>query len=662
MAEEVLNINNIPFPLHRFHTVIAGSGAGGFAAAVRLYDLGVAPIAIITDDRQGGTSRNAGSDKQTYYKLSLQGSQPDSVGRMAENLYNGGSMHGDLALTEAALSAGCFTHLARLGVPFPTNAYGEYIGYQTDHDTSRRATSAGPLTSRYMVEALEKEAEKRNIPLLENCRIVSVLTHEKKAAGLLVFKKGEEHLPHHGLHVILACNVILATGGPAALYASSVYPASQTGATGAALLAGVEGVNLTEWQYGLASLAPRWNLSGTYQQVLPRYFSTDEKGKNKQEFLEPYFENKKELLTAVFLKGYQWPFDPAKINGSSIIDLLVYHEKVVKGRRVFLDYTRNPACCAPALAPEHLEEEPLTYLSRSGALFGTPIERLQYMNPAAVAFFSDKGVDLTCQPLEIDVCAQHCNGGLGVNRWYETSLPRLFAIGEAAGVFGVHRPGGSALNSTQVGAMRAAEYIAACYKAENAPIPDGDIIGQISGLHRWAESVFSRPYTPAGDLAHLLSTVQEKNTAHAAFVREPAAIKEDIAACKEEIALLERQGCLKNASALELAFICRDTLYAQLALLSSIDAHIQAGGGSRGSYLIAIAAGAPPSLKLPPAYRCLPENKALREKLLYVGLQGQADAISAHTRWEQCRPLPQNDDWFETAWARFRRGDYLKED
>ena len=43
------------------------------------------------------------------------------------------------------------------------------------------------------------------------------------------------------------------------------------------------------------------------------------------------------MLTKVFLKGYQWPFDVRKIDGgSSIIDILVYIETCIKGRRVFL--------------------------------------------------------------------------------------------------------------------------------------------------------------------------------------------------------------------------------------------------------------------------------------------------------------------------------------
>ena len=33
---------------------------------------------------------------------------------------------------------------------------GEYIGYKTDHDPRRRATSVGPYTSRQMTECLEQ--------------------------------------------------------------------------------------------------------------------------------------------------------------------------------------------------------------------------------------------------------------------------------------------------------------------------------------------------------------------------------------------------------------------------------------------------------------------------------------------------------------------------
>lgn len=65
-----------------------------------------------------GTSRNTGSDKQTYYKLTLSGKDPDSVENMAEDLFAGQCVDGDQALCEAALSARCFLPLQNWGFLF----------------------------------------------------------------------------------------------------------------------------------------------------------------------------------------------------------------------------------------------------------------------------------------------------------------------------------------------------------------------------------------------------------------------------------------------------------------------------------------------------------------------------------------------------------------
>ena len=46
--------------------IIIGSGAAGFQAALRLYQNGERDLAIITENIKSGTSRNTGSDKQTY--------------------------------------------------------------------------------------------------------------------------------------------------------------------------------------------------------------------------------------------------------------------------------------------------------------------------------------------------------------------------------------------------------------------------------------------------------------------------------------------------------------------------------------------------------------------------------------------------------------------
>ena len=140
----------------------------------------------------------------------------------------------------------------------------------------------------------------------------------------------------------------------------------------------------------------------------------------------------------------------------------VYIETVVKGRRVYMDFRENPRGddrIGP-FAFEQLEPEAYTYLKNSGALFGSPIERLHKMNPLAIELYKKNGIDIWKEPLEVAVCSQHNNGGLAGNLWWETSIHGLYAIGEVNGSHGVYRPGGSALNSGQVGSLRAAQHIA----------------------------------------------------------------------------------------------------------------------------------------------------------------------------------------------------------
>ena len=82
------------------------------------------------------------------------------------------------------------------------------------------------------------------------------------------------------------------------------------------------------------------------------------------------------------------------------------------------------------------------------------------MNIGAIELYADHGIDIRTELLEIAVCAQHCNGGVAVDENWQSDVSGLYVAGEAAGTFGVYRPGGSALNSTQVGSLRAAEHIA----------------------------------------------------------------------------------------------------------------------------------------------------------------------------------------------------------
>ena len=88
--------------------VVIGAGCAGFAAANALHQAGVTDVRILCEGRLNSTSRNTGSDKQTYYKLSVSGGEGDSPEAMANTLFQGGAMDGDIALAEAANSLKAF--------------------------------------------------------------------------------------------------------------------------------------------------------------------------------------------------------------------------------------------------------------------------------------------------------------------------------------------------------------------------------------------------------------------------------------------------------------------------------------------------------------------------------------------------------------------------
>ena len=574
--------------------IIIGSGAAGFQAALRLYQNGERDLAIITENIKSGTSRNTGSDKQTYYKLTLSGNDADSVRNMAEDLFAGQCVDGDQALCEAALSARCFFALTELGVPFPCTEHGEFMGYKTDHDRGRRATSAGPYTSKLMTEALERSVKEKQILILDQMQAIQILTYMNQVKGILCLDKNIHSEPAY--KIIWCKNVILATGGPAGMYHDSVYPVSQTGSTGMAFEAGASGKNLTEWQFGMASLNPRWNVSGTYMQVLPSFISTDQDGNDEKEFLLDYFNELPDLLSMVFLKGYQWPFDVNKIfGGSSVIDLLVYQETVLKKRRVFLDYRVNPGNLEKDrdLPYASMIPEAKDYLSQAGACFGTPIERLKHMNEPAILFYQDHHVDLFKERLEIAVCAQHNNGGLSTNHLWETNLSGLYAIGEVCASHGVTRPGGTALNAGQVGAVRAAEGIflkKRTHMKEASPSTESGIKERlrIQALDRIRLSEHAEGNCP---LSELWINASKRMSAAAGMIRNQVQMETALKETEDDICQFMQKAKSPSVSQLSLFYKLYDMLLSQKMYLFAMLDYAKAGGGSRGSALYTDSTG-----------------------------------------------------------------------
>lgn len=577
-------------PVHACGTAIVGSGAAGLRAAVELKRRGT-DVVVISQSAWGGTSACSGSDKQTLHTANTS-DRGDNFKDMARAIRAGGAMDEDTAYVEAVGSVRAMASLQYLGLPLPQDDFGGTLRYQTDHDDVGRATSCGPRTSRLMVKVLATEAIRLGVPFFNQTTGVRILVEgsgdQRSVAGILAVRpKAQSPENPYGLTLFRCAAMVIAAGGPGELYRDSVFPNGCFGTLGLALEAGVDLVNLTESQFGIGTRREGfpWNLSGTYVQAMPYIYSVDNEG-TEHNFLADYYRTTQELASNIFRKGYQWPFHATRMLdfGSSLVDLAITRENQAE-RRVFMNFNRNPLP-VPGDLPfslDRLDADVAAYLGRAGAVQDQPIDRLRHMNPLSIELYLRYKVDIRRDPLEFAVNNQHMNGGIAVDTWGRSTLPGLYAIGEAAGTHGVTRPGGAALNAGQVLGTRVAEHIAAGGQAQNAP--DGPIsaeleqaLGQIEQTLRTGSSLNVRA---------IKDEVQARMSDHAGILCTP----QDVASALQSACALNGDIRSQGISYMRSGEIARVLQWQQMALaseavLAALHHYISHGGGSRGARAI----------------------------------------------------------------------------
>jgi hypothetical protein len=381
-------------------------------------------------------------------------------------------------------------------------------------------------------------------------------------------------------------------------------------------------------------------------QCLPRFISTDADGNDEREFLPDSLSDVGEMLTMEFLKGYQWPFDVRKArDGSSRIDLLV-HQEMQKGRRIFLDFRANPG--NGEIDFSRLSPEAYAYLNNAGACFGTPIDRLLHMNEPAVDFYMDHGVDLRREPLEIALCVQHNNGGLAVDASWQTSIGGLYAAGEAAATHGVYRPGGSALNAGQCGAVRASEAVA----AHPGEMPEEDAFLQVvqSAEARHAALAARLTDDPAAlNVRRAYADACHDMDRLAGPVRSEEGLVELLQRIDARLADASPLG-IHNPGDLRWAYRLRDTLLCQRVYVTAMLDYLKQGGKSRGSamYIDPQGEGIP---ALPEKYRFRLDSDEHARVVQEIRWTGSDCAVT----WRGVRPMPPEDESFERVWKAYRQ-------
>ena len=140
-------------------------------------------------------------------------------------------------------------------------------------------------------------------------------------------------------------------------------------------------------------------------------------------------------------------------------------------------------------------------------------------------------------------------------------------------------------------------------------------------------------------------------SAHAAHIRKAHDVrkaKDDTLAQLQHIA---EQTVLASPDDLIAAFENVDLLMAQYVYTAAMENYITTGGGSRGSYIIP---GENEHTSGIPDF--LPNNEKLSERIQEVCYRvPNCDFI-----WEDVRPIPESDYWFENVWREYRNDEVIR--
>ncbi len=447
--------------------LIVGGGGGALRAAIAAKEANPQlQVALATKGMLGksGVTATACSDRMAFH-AALAHTEPvgsDSWKYHADDIYRIGGKVSDHNLAEVLARGGkeAFEFLDELGVPFARKG-GTVDQFVTDGSEYARACYTGPKTAVHIEEALMRKISQMDIAIHHFTAVHQLIVKDGRVIGALAVRT-QEHNPQQAVTIFAVPAVILATGGGGLIYEHNVFPGGMTGDGYAmAYEAGAELVNMEFIQLGIASTKTRFNCSGSMMRALPRLINDA-----GEEILAKYFPQgtaSDEIFDTLFKKGASWPVSYE--HKTHIIDVALYKEWQA-GRKVYLDYSKNPAGFVFDQLTADVQER---YQSEIRVDLGlerrrqSPLYRLMEINPASIEWFLERGIDIAKgEAVEVAACAQHFQGGIKINEQARSTVAGLWAVGETAGgQHGANRPGGNALLDCQVFGKIAGEDAAA---------------------------------------------------------------------------------------------------------------------------------------------------------------------------------------------------------
>ena len=285
-----------------------------------------------------------------------------------------------------------------------------------------------------------------------------------------------------------------------------------------------------------------------------------------------------------------------------------------------------------------LDEVSYAYLKNSDALIPLPIERLKKMNPGAISLYMDNGIDITKEPLKVAVCAQHNNGGIRIDSNWQTNVEGLYAAGEAAGSLGIFRPGGTALNSCQVGSLRAAEHIA--YQSANKVSDNFDEI--LENAVKEADEIINSTRAERSTVLSMREKYSSRMSQYFAFLRDIPNMESALLEIKNDIKSFTEDN--KWSSVYDVPHLFKNLDIIRVCeAVGEVISYTAKSFGSRGSGFV--LSGDDFMNRNP-----IPENASGREKIVTVK---KSDKLNIECI--DVKPIPKSRDlWFEKVWGKYR--------
>lgn len=382
------------------HIVIVGSGIAGLIAALRLSDSFRVTVVTKSEIAESNTRWAQGGIAAAMFP-------DDSIAEHIADTMRAGAGLCHARAVEILCSEGParIRDLIRLGVPFDRNGDDLARGLEAAHSRPRVLHAQGDGTGLSIELTLVDALRKADVQVLDHTFAVDLLLSSGRVSGLKM-------LSSDGVsNELKADAVILASGGAGQMYLHTTNPAGATGdGIALAFRAGAQLADLEFYQFHPTALADPDTFLISEAVRGEGAVLLDSRGRRFMQALHPDAE-----------------LAPRDVVARGIaMQMAAQH-----GQPVFLDATRLGA----------------DFLAR----------RFPSIDRAC----RTRGLNWATEPIPVTPASHYWMGGVRTDLWGRTSLPGLFAVGEAActGVHGANRLASNSLLESLVFSWRCADLL-----------------------------------------------------------------------------------------------------------------------------------------------------------------------------------------------------------